>query len=107
VQVIARPKPMLGLRANVRRVGLATARDHWYCGSGATQSRGTLFGYSTPPSDGSTDLAAIVELSGDYTVSRHWSVNAFLGVARGGEVVCCTFVGRTMTFGYLENVPQF
>ena len=71
-------------------------------GSGARCRR-----YSTRPSDGSTDLAAIVELSGDYTVSRHWSVNAFLGVARGGEVVCCTFVGRTMTFGYLENVPQF
>jgi len=29
------------------------------------------------------------------------------GVARGGEVVRYTFVGRTMTLGYLENLPQF
>jgi hypothetical protein len=107
VQVLARPVPALGVRADLRRVGLATSRDHWYFGSGATQSRGTLFGFSTRPSNGRTDLAAITELSADYAVSRHWSVNGFLGVARGGDVVRRSFAGRTMTFAYVENVLQF
>jgi hypothetical protein len=107
VQALARPTPALGLRADLRRVGLASSRDHWYFGSGATQSRGTQFGFSTRPSSGRTDLATIVELSADYVVSRRWSINGFLGVARGGEVVQRTFAGRTMTFGYVENVLQF
>ncbi|MBI3049969.1 MAG: alginate export family protein [Acidobacteria bacterium] len=107
VQAFARPTPSLAVRADVHRVGLADARDRWYFGSGATQSRGSQLGFSTRPSSGRTDLATIVELSGDYTLSRRWSINAFLGVARGGEVVRRSFAGRTMTFGYLENVLQF
>jgi len=107
VQAFARPRPSLGLRADLRRVGLASARDQWYFGSGATQARGTQFGFATRPSNGRTDLATIVELSADYSISRRWSINGFLGAARGGEVVRRSFVGRTMAFGYLENVLQF
>ncbi len=107
VQAFARPAPALGLRADVRRVGLASSRDHWYFGSGATQSRGTLFGFSARPSNGRTDLATIVEASADYTISRRWSINGFLGVARGGDVVRRSFAGPTMTFAYVENVVQF
>ena len=106
-QLLARPVPALGLRADVRRVGLASARDHWYFGSGATQSRGTQFGFATRPSNGASDLAAIAELSADYALSRRWSINGFLGIARGGEVVRRSFAGRTMTFGYVENMLQF
>lgn len=107
VQAFARPRPALGLRADVRRVGLASARDHWYFGSGATQARGTQFGFATRPSHGRRGLATIVELSADYAVSRRWSVNGFLGTARGGDVVRRSFAGRTMRFGYLESVLQF
>lgn len=107
VQALARPIPALAFRADLHRVGLASARDHWYFGSGATQSRGTLFGFSTRPSNGRSDLATIVEASADYAISRRWSVNAFLGVARGGQVVRRTFAGPTMTFAYVENVVQF
>jgi len=107
VQALARPTPRFGLRADIRHVGLATARDHWYFGSGATQARGTQFGFATRPSNGALDLASIAELSGDYAVSRHWSMNGFLGLARGGEIVRRVFAGRTMTFAYVENVLQF
>jgi hypothetical protein len=86
---------------------LASSRDAWYFGSGATQSRGTLFGFSTRPSNGHRDLATIIEGSGDYSVSRHWSINAYLGVVRGGQVVQRTFAGPTMTFLYVENLVQF
>ena len=107
VQALVRPVPALGLRADVRSVGLASARDHWYFGSGATQERGTQFGFATRPSNGGRDLASIAELSGDYAVSRHWSINGFFGIAHGGEVVRRAFAGRTMTFVYAENVLQF
>jgi hypothetical protein len=106
-QALLRPLPSLGIRADFHRVGLASPRDHWYFGSGATQARGTLFGFSTRPSNGYSDLATILETSADYSIGRHWSINAYIGAARGGRVVQQEFSGRTMTFGYVENVLQF
>ena len=106
-QAILRPAARLGLRLDVHRIGLAAARDHWYFGSGATQARGTTFGFATRPSNGRTDLGTAVEVSADYTLSSHWSLNGFLGLLRGGQVVRRTFTGQMLTFGYLENVIQF
>jgi hypothetical protein len=106
-QALLRPMPALGVRVDVHRVGLASARDMWYFGSGATQSRGMAFGYSTRPSNGATDLATVAEASADYAVSPRWSVNGYIGVANGGQVVRRAFAGSTMTFAYLENVLQF
>jgi hypothetical protein len=107
VQALLRPAPSLGVRADFHRVGLASSRDHWYFGSGATQARGTLFGFSTRPSNGHSDLAAITEMSAEYSFGRHWSINGYIGAIRGGRVVQQDFAGRTMTFGYVENVVQF
>jgi len=104
---VLRPTDPLTIRADFHRVGLASSRDLWYSGSGATQSRGTLFGFSTRPSNGSTHLGTIVEGSTDYIVSPHWSVSCYAGVIRGGDVVRRSFVGRTMTFGFLESTIQF
>ena len=106
-QALLRPSPALSLRVDVRRVGLASARDMWYFGSGATQSRGNLFGFSTRSSNGATHLANIAEASADYTVSPRWSVNGYVGVAKGGQVVRRAFAGSTMGFAYFENVLQF
>jgi Alginate export len=106
-QALLRPSPTLSLRVDVRRVGLASARDMWYFGSGATQSRGSLFGFSTRPANGATHLASIAEGSADYTVSRRWSVNGYVGLAKGGQVIRRAFTGSTMVFAYLENVLQF
>jgi hypothetical protein len=107
VQALLRPVPQLGIRTDVHRIGLATSRDHWYYGSGATQARGTLFGFSTRPSNGQTDLATIIETSAEYTIGPHWAVNAYIGAVRGGRVVERDFAGRTMTFGYIENLVSF
>jgi hypothetical protein len=106
-QALLRPTPALGVRIDLHRVGLAAARDLWYFGSGPTQSRGATFGFAGRPSNGATDLASIAEGSVDYTISRRWSVNGYIGVAKGGKVVRRTFAESTMTFGYLENVIQF
>ena len=106
-QAMLRPRPALGVRVDVHRIGLATARDHWYYGSGATQARGTNFGFATRPSNGATDLGTSFESSADYTLTRHWSINGFLGVMRGAHVVRPSFSGRLFSFGYVENVIQF
>jgi len=106
-QAILRPGSTLGLRLDVHRIGVATARDHWYFGSGATQARGDVFGFATRPANGGTDLGTAVEVSADYALSPHWSINGFLGVLRGGQIVRRSFSGRTLTFGYVENLVQF
>jgi hypothetical protein len=99
--------PSLGVRLDAHRVHLASARDLWYSGSGATQQRGTQFGFAGRPSRSATDLGTTVEGSADYAVTQHWSINGFVGVMRGGQIVRRSFAGSTMIFAYLENVLQF
>jgi hypothetical protein len=107
VQTLLRPSPSLAVRLDVHRVDLASARDLWYSGSGATQQRGTQFGFAGRPSSGAVGLGTTVEAAADYALTRHWSLNGFVGVMRGGTVVRRTFAGSTMTFAYVENVLQF
>jgi alginate export protein len=107
VQSQLRPTPSLGVRVDLHRVDLASARDLWYSGSGATQRRGTQFGFAGRPSAGTTGLGTTVEASGDYAITRRWSLNGFVGFMRGGAVVRRSFAGSAMTFAYLENVLQF
>lgn len=106
-QAMLRRGSSFGLRLDVHRIGVADARDHWYSGSGATQARGDVFGFATRPANGGTDLGTAVEVSADYVLSPHWSINGFLGVLRGGQIVRRSFSGATLTFGYVENVIQF
>lgn len=106
-QMLARPRSNINVRFDWRRIGLASSQDGWYYGSGATQQHGSIFGFATRPSFGSTHLATIGEGSIDYAIGPHWSVNGYLAIGRGGGVVTSAFAGRTLTFAYLENVFQF
>ena len=106
-QLIVKPLQNLNMRFDWHRVGLASSRDEWYYGSGATQQHGSIFGFATRPSFGATHLATIRDGSVDYAISPHWSVNGYLAVGRAGGVVTPAFVGHTLTFAYLENVLQF
>lgn len=65
VQALLRPRPSLGLRVDLHQVGFASARDRWYFGSGATQARGTQFGFATRPSNDRTSLGTLLESSAD------------------------------------------
>ncbi len=107
VQALLRPTPKLGVRVDLHRLDLATARDRWYSGSGATQKTGTSFGYAGRRSNGATSLGTILEGSADRAISRHWSVNGYVGVMQGGDVVRRTFAGDWLTFAYVESVVQF
>ena len=104
---VARPRPTINLRLDWHRVGLASARDGWYYGSGATQQHGGIFGFAMRPSFGATHLATIGEGSLDYAIAPHWSVNGYVAAGRGGGVVAPAFAGRTLVFGLVENVVQF
>jgi hypothetical protein len=106
-QVMLKPHARLAVRIDWHRVGLASASDAWYFGSGATQEHGSLFGFSTRPSFGARHLVTIGEGSLDYAIARHWSVNGYLSAGRGGAVVAPAFAGHTIVFGYVENVLQF
>ncbi|MEW6321069.1 MAG: alginate export family protein [Acidobacteriota bacterium] len=103
-QVLVEPHPRVRTRLDVRRVDLATPADRWYAGSGATQARSAFFGYATRPSAGATHFGAVVEGSADVRVTRRWSLNGYLGVVRGGDVVSRQFAGRVLRFGYVESV---
>ena len=107
VQAILRPRPPLGLRIDLHRIGLSESADRWYFGSGATQKRGTIFGYGARTSNGSTDFGTVIEGAASYTVNSHWSVNGYLGLINGGDVVRGSFDGDKLTFGYFENVVSF
>lgn len=107
VQTFLRPNSRLSLRIDVHRLDLAAAQDRWYSGSGATQKTGTTFGYAGRRSNGATSLGSILEASADYSISRNWSLNGYIGMMRGGDVVRRTFAGDWLRFGYLENVVQF
>jgi hypothetical protein len=106
-QAIVRPRANVAARLDVRRLDLAQAADRWYAGSGATQARGTFFGYAGRPSGGHTGLGTIVEGAADVTINRHWSVNGYIGRIAGGPVVRNLFAGERLTFFYLENVVGF
>ena len=103
VQVQARPRPSVGLRADLRRLDLASAADLWYAGSGATRARGAVFGYAGRRSNGSRRLGTSVEASADWVVTPWLSVNGFIARMSGGPVVTGTFGGDALWFGYLEK----
>ena len=106
LQAIARPSPRLATRIELHRLSLATPQDRWYTGSGATQKRGTIFGYAGRRSNGATSLGTMLEGAADCTVTRHWSVNGYTGVMKGGGVVRRTFARDLLIFAYVENVWQ-
>ncbi len=106
-QAVLRPSPKLTLRMELHALDLVSAADRWYAGSGATQSTGTYFGYAGRVSNGQTRLGTMIEGSADRSIARHWSINGYVGVLRGGDVVRHAFSGDTLKFAYLENVIQF
>ena len=88
-------------------LSLASAADDWYFGSGATQEEGSLFGFALRPSGDHTGFGTSFEVSPDYTVNEHFSVNGFVGYIRGGDVVRRSFAGDALGFGYVETVVRF
>lgn len=80
VHVLVRPSPPLAVRVDLHRLTLSSSRDRRYFGSGATQARGTIFGFGTRPSHDAGDLGVSLESSVDYAISPRWSLGGYLGI---------------------------
>ena len=107
LQALFFPGSALNVRVDLHRLALASADDRWYSGSGATARTGTSFGYAGRRSNDATSLGTMLEGSANRAISRHWSVNGYVGVMKGGDVVRGSFAGDWLTFAYLESVVQF
>jgi hypothetical protein len=94
-------------RIEVHRVSLASGRDLWYQGSGATVSRDRFFGFSGRAAGGETSLGTVLEGTVDVPIRKYWSVNGYAGTMWGGGVVSRMFTSKRLTFWSLENVIRF
>lgn len=106
-QVILRPHPRVGIRADVHALRLTRSTDLWYAGSGAVASTGSAFGFAGRRSNGSTALGTMTEGALDWTLSPHLTVAGYLGRMTGGAVVTGTFAGSRLGFGYVEAVVAY
>lgn len=102
---IARPHRAITLRAEAHGLRLTERNDLWYSGGGAFQP--WTFGYAGRPSAGKKGLAALYDVSADWTVNPRLTLTGYFGHVRGGEVVRSVFAGRGANFGYLEAVYKF
>jgi Alginate export len=105
-ELIVRPTTRLAIRTDVHALSLADNADLWYQGGGAFQP-GT-FGYAGRPSNGHADLAALYDVSADYTVNPHLVVTGYFGHTWGGAVTQAIYPGdRGAQFGYAEVIVRF
>jgi hypothetical protein len=103
---IVRPHKTVTVRGDAHALRLASRNDLWYTGGGAFQP--WTFGYTGRPSGGSRDLAALYDISADYTRNAHWSFSGYFGRVSGGQAVRSIYpAGASANFGYLELTYKF
>jgi hypothetical protein len=98
---------VLSARVDLHRLDLAEGADRWYGGSGATQAKGTFFGYAGRATRGATRLGTVLEGSADVSIARRWSISGYAGTIAGGDAVKATFAGDRRGSFYVENVLAF
>ncbi len=108
VQALLTPAPGWSIRADYHKIGLSNANDRWHFGAGATQAKGTVFGFGTRPSFGESSFGNVFEVQASHTINSHWSVSGYYGHIRGSNVVRGNFPGSDkFNFAYFENVLKF
>jgi hypothetical protein len=107
VQAYLKPHARVSARVDLHRLDLAEGADRWYGGSGATQAKGTFFGYAGRATRGATRLGTVLEGSADVSITRRWSMSGYAGTIAGGDAVKATFAGDRLGFFYVENVLAF
>jgi hypothetical protein len=95
-----RPGARLTVRSEVHQLNLSESADLWYLGGGAFEPE--TFGYAGRPSNGEEQLATTFDISADFRVSDHLSVNAYAAFASGGDVVNRIYTGSEARLFYLE-----
>jgi len=94
------------LTAAIHSVDLSEADDRWYVGGGAFNDG--AFGFPSRPSGGHTDLANIIDVGVNWTVTKSQSVAFYAGFADGGNVVRSIYPsGSDGRYGFLEYTKTF
>jgi hypothetical protein len=97
------PAPELSIQLDVHDLRLSSSEDRWYAGSGATQRKGTIFGYSGKSSGGDHHLGTAAQLSVGYRANEILAGRAFYGHLFGGDVVRANFADSdALDYFFLE-----
>lgn len=105
LQFSVKPSTRVTVTSEAHLLSLTERADLWYAGGGAFERES--FGYAGRPSNGSDELATVVDAAVDFALNPKTSITAYLGVARGGSVVDAIFAGDSARFFYLEAVRRF
>ncbi|WP_309707288.1 alginate export family protein [Armatimonas sp.] len=102
IQALVRPDKKTTLRADLHRVSLDKAADHWYAAGGPFLSAGSfgLIGRTNP--SGGTQLADIIDLSADRTIDKRTSASVYVGHLLGNTVVKGIYPDSKGFFAYGE-----
>lgn len=105
-QLIVEPRG-LEARIEVHALHLASGRDLWYQGSGATARSSRFTGFSGRYGGGRRSLGTVIEGAVDVPLRKYWSINAYAGMMSGGDAVTQMFTNKRLTFWSVENVIRF
>lgn len=108
LQVFAKPTKKLTLRSDFHILKLAEKSDRWYVGAGATQEKGSIFGFAARTSNSEDDLGQLLDLSLGYTFNDTISSSLYYGRFFGGDVVEKIYTSdNNADLAYLETVLKF
>lgn len=105
-QLIVEPRG-LEARIELHALQLASGRDLWYQGSGATASKNRFTGFSGRAGGGHRSLGTVIEGTVDVPLRKYWSINVYAGMMSAGDVVTRTFTNKRLTFWSVENLIKF
>lgn len=97
--LILRPSARWTLRADAHMLDLSERTDLWYVGGGAFEAE--TFGFAGRPSNGLNELAKTLDLSADFRMNDHVSINGYAAFAKAGDVIDRIFPGDG-SLAYIE-----
>ncbi len=86
-QLILKPFQALAIRSDWHFIALSERADRFYSGTGATQKKGTNFGYTGRPGYGKSDLGNLLDITINYQINPQFGVSAYYGHFFGGSVI--------------------
>jgi hypothetical protein len=105
-ELVLRPANTVTLRSDVHWLSLSDRNDLWYSGGGAYQP--STFGYVGRPSNGTTGLATLYDVSADFNVNPHVSLATYYARALGQSVIAAIYPrGKNADFWYVELMVKF
>ncbi len=101
------PSSAVDVVASVHHVGLATASDRWYTGSGATARAGSYFGFQGRTGGSGHRLGTLLEGEVAWRATRWWTLRGYAGRMTGGDVVRNVFAGDRLMTAWVESLFSF